>query len=145
MAIHGGCACGAVRYELARDALPPVYCCHCRDCQTRSGSAFNETAVVRAGELEVTGPVTVFDRTTPSGQVFKLNLCGTCHSPLLAVSAQAPEIVLLRAGSLDESDALVPVAHIWTSRKQPWVGLPDGVPQWEEAPSPEFFALVGFA
>jgi hypothetical protein len=35
----GGCFCGAVRYRMT---CPPmfVHCCHCRDCQKQTGSAF---------------------------------------------------------------------------------------------------------
>lgn len=40
--IQGGCRCGAVRYVLALDTLPRTYACHCRDCQTWSGSAFSQ-------------------------------------------------------------------------------------------------------
>jgi hypothetical protein len=45
----------------------------------------------------------------------------------------------LRAGTLDESDALDVVARIWVKRKQPWITIPDGVPAWpESAPSEQF-------
>ena len=40
-AIMGGCRCGRVRYRVALPKLPNVYACHCRDCQTWSGSAFS--------------------------------------------------------------------------------------------------------
>jgi len=143
MAIHGGCVCGAVRYELAQDELPPVYCCHCRDCQSRTGSAFNETAVVRMSELKVKGPVAVHQRDMPGGNAGQVNICANCSSPLFSVSTQSSEMVGLRPGSLDDSDRIVPVAHIWTSRRQPWVTIPDDVPQWEEAPTPDFYRLLG--
>ncbi|WP_457832593.1 GFA family protein, partial [Staphylococcus aureus] len=54
--ISGGCRCGATRYTLAVDVIPPVYCCHCLDCQSWSGSAFSEQAVVRTDALSITGP-----------------------------------------------------------------------------------------
>lgn len=46
MAIAGGCRCGAVRYTLAMDTLPRTYACHCHYCQTWSGSAFSQQAIV---------------------------------------------------------------------------------------------------
>ena len=38
--LMGGCRCGAVRYRIDADAVPPTYACHCTRCQTTSGSAF---------------------------------------------------------------------------------------------------------
>ena len=35
----GGCACGAIRYELTSFPLL-LYTCNCTNCQTASGSAF---------------------------------------------------------------------------------------------------------
>ena len=34
----------------------------------------------------------------------------------------------VRVGTLDEPDCLPPDIHIFTSSKQPWVVLPEGVP-----------------
>jgi len=39
MELEGGCVCGAVRYRLTASPLI-VHACHCRDCQTQTGSAF---------------------------------------------------------------------------------------------------------
>ncbi|GJN83601.1 hypothetical protein PLIIFM63780_007150 [Purpureocillium lilacinum] len=48
--MHGGCACGHVRYQLR---LPPilVHCCHCTDCQRQLGSAFAINAIVETDAL----------------------------------------------------------------------------------------------
>ena len=145
MAMHGGCACGAVRYELARDELPKVYCCHCRDCQSRSGSAFIQTAIVHPDELVVTGPLITLHNQLPSGTKFDVRACGECISTIYSQSEDISQMLLLRAGSLDESSEIIPVAHVYANRKQPWIVLPDDAPQWEEAPSAEFFDLMGLA
>ena len=57
-ALHkGGCACGAVRYEISADPVVSVQC-QCRDCQRATGSghvnamAFPEDAVRLTGELK---------------------------------------------------------------------------------------------
>ena len=39
MSHKGGCACGAIRYELLADPMI-VHACHCRDCQRITGGAF---------------------------------------------------------------------------------------------------------
>jgi hypothetical protein len=143
MAVHGGCACGAVRYSLSRDEPPPVYCCHCRDCQCRSGSAFTQTAFVSTTELEVTGPLFSFPTQGASGSPFDVSACAKCYSCLFTAAANMPDKLLLRAGSLDDANALVPVAHIYTSRKQSWLKLPVDVLQCEGAPTPDFFQVLG--
>jgi len=38
MPLTGGCACGAVRFEVSEPLLGAVYC-HCTRCQRRTGSA----------------------------------------------------------------------------------------------------------
>jgi hypothetical protein len=48
--LKGGCAFGAVRYQLA---LAPmfVHCCHCRDCQRQTGIAFVLNALIEADQV----------------------------------------------------------------------------------------------
>ena len=38
--LDGGCACGQMRYEALLKTRCSVHCCHCRDCQRQTGSAF---------------------------------------------------------------------------------------------------------
>ena len=130
--IQGGCRCGAVRYTLALDALPRTYACHCRDCQTWSGSAFSQQAFLPEASLVATGPLAEFELTTPSGRVSIQRMCGVCHTRIYNSNSARPGVVVVRAGTLDRSDELDVVAHIWTKRKQPWLKLPDNVPGWTE-------------
>jgi len=141
--IAGGCRCGACRYELALDALPPVYCCHCTDCQCWSGSAFSEQAVIPAGAVTTTGPVIEFTLSTPSGAQTHQRACGICHTRLWNINSARPAVATVRAGTLDDNRTLTPRAHIWVRSKQSWVVLPEGVPQWPEmAPLAEFMAAL---
>jgi len=144
MEVHGGCACGAVRYALHRDDLPKVYCCHCRDCQSRSGSAFCEIAVIGTNELEITGYLVTSTSRLPSGSQVDNSACRTCLSPIFTAYPGYPNKLLLRAGTFDDCDWIVPVAHIFTSQKQPWVNLPNNVLAYEHAQPPDFAKLVGF-
>ena len=79
MPVQGGCRCGAVRYELALDALPSTYACHCLDCQSWSGSAFSQQTFLPEAALDVTGPVVVYEFTTPSGNTSTQRMCGVCQ------------------------------------------------------------------
>lgn len=139
----GGCRCGAVRYTLAIAAMPPVYCCHCLDCQSWSGSAFSEQALVREDAVAVSGPVVDYRFLSPSGSESQQRLCGVCHARIYTTKAARPGIAVVSAGTLDASDTLAPLAHIWVKRKQPWVVIDEAVPSFaENAPDADFVASM---
>lgn len=131
---EGGCRCGAVRYAIALDKMPSVYCCHCLACQSGSGTAFSQQAIVPQGAIEAVGPILDHRFTRPDGTPSHHRLCGECYTRLWSTSATFPDLALLRAGTLDRSQELVPRAHMWTKRKQAWIAIPDEVPQWPETP-----------
>jgi hypothetical protein len=144
MSLEGGCRCGAVRYRLDRDDLPPVYCCHCLFCQSGSGSAFSEQAVIPADSIAARGEIEDYRFERPDGSEGHHRLCALCHTRLWSTSSTIPSLALLRAGTLDRSSELVPSAHIWTQRKQAWVSLGGEVAQWPEgAPMDELAAALG--
>ena len=141
--IEGGCRCGERVTRLAVEAMPPVYCCHCLDCQSWSGSAFTEQAVARAEALNATGPIVEYSFQNPSGSRSTQWLCGTCHARLWNTNTARPGLALIRAGTLDASDRIEPRAHIWVKRKQPWIVIADDIPTFEEsAPLAEFTAIL---
>ena len=130
--IEGGCRCGAVRYTIDRADVPRVYACHCHICQRASGSAFSVQALVPESSLAVTGPVVMHEITTGDRTSIQ-RFCGTCHARVYNTNTRRPGIAVVRAGTLDRSEELVCVAHIFTAYKQEWVDIPDDVPSWPEA------------
>jgi hypothetical protein len=48
---------------------------------------------------------------------------------------RAPDVAVVRAGTLDDTSWLRPSAHIWTRSAQPWVQIPEGVPRYETQPA----------
>jgi hypothetical protein len=142
--ITGGCRCGAVRYTLALDAVPPTYACHCHDCQTWSGSAFSQQALLPEEGITVTGPLIVYEREGTGGRISRQRVCSICHTRLYNTNTVRPGLAVVRAGTLDDSHLLDVAAHIWTKRKQAWITIPEGVPAWPEgAPPMELAAALG--
>lgn len=142
MPVTGGCRCHAVRYQLAMGTPPPVYACHCLDCQTSSGSAFAQNSVLPEPMVAMTGPLCWFDCRTAAGTILSQAACSACRTVILNRHPAATGLVVLRAGTLDDSAAIVPFAHIWVKRKQPWLPLADGIPSWDETPTREQFAAA---
>ncbi len=142
MSITGQCRCGAVRYTIAAETLPPVYACHCHICQRASGSAFSVQAVVAEDQLTVTGPIVVREIVTDDRTSIQ-RFCGECLARVYNTNTRRPGMAVVRAGTLDGSEELVCRAHIYTAYKQAWVTLPDDVPQWPEmAPVADFVAAL---
>ena len=129
--LEGGCACGAVRYRLTREPMF-VHCCHCRDCQRQTGSAFVVNALIEtaciaviAGEPAATGV------PTASGRPHDIHRCPACRTALWSDYGGRPALRFVRVGTLDEPQAIPPDVHIFVRSKLPWVVLPEGVPAYD--------------
>ncbi|MBS0470277.1 MAG: GFA family protein [Proteobacteria bacterium] len=142
--IEGGCRCGAVRYKLNLEKLPNVYACHCLDCQTWSGSAFSLQFFVPEDALEVRGAPYLYERVSDDGErVSRQRGCANCITRVYNTNSRRPGFAVIRAGTLDHSDRLSIVAHIWTKRKLKGIDIPKDVPSWPEgAPTEEFIRIV---
>ena len=133
----GGCRCGRVRYRVALEGPPRAYACHCRDCQTWSGSAFSLQFVVPEAELEVIGEPDLYERPSADGsRTSRQRGCSVCLTRVFNTNTARPGLAVVRAGTLDRSDEAAVVAHIWTKRKMAGVALPEGVPAWPEGAPP---------
>jgi len=130
-AFEGGCACGRVRYRLNSNPMF-VHCCHCRDCQRQTGSAFVINALIETDRIEVLSstpePVSV---PTDSGRPHDIYGCPECKTALWSDYGRRPAIRFVRVGTLDDASALVPDVHIFTRSRLPWVGLPPDVPAFD--------------
>ncbi|CAB3695514.1 GFA family protein [Trinickia soli] len=128
--ITGGCLCGACRYT--SDGTPlNVRACHCRQCQKATGSAFYARVIMPLDGLHVSGPVSWYD--AESG--LRRGFCSQCGSTLFSARPSAGTVGIA-LGSLDEPDRFEPTEHIWTSRKQAWLSIDDGRPQYDEGIPP---------
>jgi hypothetical protein len=129
--LAGGCACGAVRYRIK---MPPmfVHCCHCRDCQRQTGSAFVLNAVIETDRIEILqGSPEPVGVPTDSGRPHDIYRCPKCQTALWSDYGKRPKLRFLRIGTLDEAASVKPDVHIFTRSKLPWVRLPDDVPAFD--------------
>lgn len=145
-AIEGGCRCGAARYRLDVPKLPNAYACHCTDCQTWSGSAFSLQCVVPEAALGATGALHLFELATGEGDERRVSMqrgCAVCMTRVYNTNTRRPGLAVVRAGTLDRSEELRIVAHIWAKRKLAGIEIPAGIPTWPEgAPPAEFMTAM---
>ena len=133
---EGGCECGQVRYRLT---TAPIFvnCCHCRQCQKLSGSAFAINAMIEADRVElIAGDEVVADDGTAR--------CPGCGTLLWALHPMFGEALrFVRVGTLDEGEKLPPDAHFFVRSKHPWIPIPAGMPSYETLPGPDDPPLYG--
>ena len=137
---EGGCQCGAVRFRVLAPPLT-LYCCHCRECQRQSSSAFGMSMRLERGALAIDW-ARMIARTRDEGAPCEVTgwFCGRCGVRLVHARRDAPTLTL-KAGALDDTSWLRPVGHLWTSRAQPWVRL-DGDGLLYDAQPPDYDALA---
>ena len=131
---EGGCACGKVRYVLRETGGMQPYACHCRDCQSRSGSAAMVSLHISLDQLEIVGELIDADVAKPDGSSVTQHACPACLTRICSSSKTRPGTGILRAGTLDASDELQPAVHLWTSRKQPWLTIAHDAVTFETQP-----------
>ncbi len=99
--------------------------------------------VLTEDELEVIGDPALFEFMSPDGErISRQRACPVCFTRVYNTNTRRPGIVAVRAGTLDRSDDLAIVAHIWTKRKLAGIEIPAGLPTWEEGAPPAEFAAA---
>jgi hypothetical protein len=130
----GGCQCGAVRYEVSAEPIA-VYLCHCRACQYESAGGPSVVVMVPRAAFKLSGTPKSHTVTADSGKPSTRNFCGKCGTPLFGAPATGGDIVMVRAGSMDDPSWLKPDATIWVSAAQPWAPIAEGLPTFEGNPT----------
>jgi hypothetical protein len=110
-----------------------IHCCHCKDCQRQTGSAFVINAIIEAGRVVLdSGETESTAMPTDSGLPHVVQRCPRCKTALWSTYGGRERVRFVRVGTLDEPGALTPDVHIFTRSKLPWVRLPEGAPAYAE-------------
>jgi hypothetical protein len=129
----GSCLCGAVRYEIAGDLGPIVYC-HCSKCRKASGSAFNPVSPVARRDFHLRSGGDAIAKYESSPGV-RLAFCRHCGSSLFSERDSMPDVLRLRLGTLDTAVGAKVSAHIFVGSKADWDEILDDAPQYAERPA----------
>jgi hypothetical protein len=134
-AYTGGCACGAVRYEISGE---PIFMndCQCRDCQHKSGTGHGSYLTFASRQsVKLTGEAKQWELAGDSGSVKTRGFCPTCGSPVYLTSTATPDLFTVHAASLDDPSRYKPQVVTYTARGYAWDHLDPAVPRFEKMPS----------
>ena len=134
-AYTGGCACGAIRYEITDEPLA-MNDCQCRDCQRKSGTGHGSYLTFPArAEMVITGETTHWEIAADSGNVKSHAFCPVCGTPVLLGFAASPDLIAVHAGSLDDPGLFAPQALTYSIRGPKWDAVDPSVQAFERMPS----------
>lgn len=119
----GGCACGAVRFEI-QGAPKRAGLCHCLTCRKAHAAAFNPFVIFDAGQVRMSGALKSW-RSSPD---YDRQFCAVCGSRVMGVNGAEVEISL---GSFDEPNQVTPTYESWVKRRETWL-TPLDAPQFDE-------------
>jgi hypothetical protein len=124
--IDGQCHCGQITFEAEIDP-ETVSVCHCRDCQTLTGSPFRVTAICTKANVRLTaGTLRIYGKRGDNGRMRFQHFCAECGSPLFTSGEGDQEDDWgIRWGSIRQRDKLRPVRQIWCQSAAVWI---DAVP-----------------
>ena len=131
--LNGSCQCGNVTYQLLEAPLM-VAACHCKECQKLSTSAFSITAIVKTQSVKFSGKMSQWQRNSDSGNISAAKFCATCGNRIYHFNPDDMSTLKLKVSNLDDTALIKPTIHIWTSQKQDWYQIPEGVKVCEHQP-----------
>jgi hypothetical protein len=132
--ITGGCFCGAIRYAFSGEPLLAANC-HCRDCQRTTGCGHAPIIVVQKDATSITGSPTWFDFVADSGKINRRGFCPTCGTSLFSLLEAMPDVLGIKAGTMDEPAQYQPAMDIFTASAQPWDAMSPKLPKFERMPA----------
>ena len=99
----GGCACGAIRYEINAEPIV-MFNCHCRDCQRVSGGGFAAAVLVPVESFRLTRGQTRYHFTSSIARgKHKRGFCTDCASRVTGGEfEEQSQFVGILAGTLDD-------------------------------------------
>jgi hypothetical protein len=106
--LTGGRMCGAMHYTITEKPIADGLC-HCDRCRPQSGSAFSTVIFAHRSAVTIIGETAVFDDIGSSGLKVLHRYCARCGSPLTTEPDLTPDLLMLKAGSIDSNEWFHPV------------------------------------
>jgi hypothetical protein len=126
------CLCGGIRIEISGKLGPLVYC-HCSRCRKAQGTAFSANTDVRTKYWRFVAGRDLIREFESSPGVFRA-FRGRCGSPIYSRRSQAPDVLRLRLGILNDDPGRRPLAHFHVGSKAAWFEIADELPRFGGGP-----------
>lgn len=135
--LTGGCLCGAVRFTAnAKPILTRA--CWCRLCQSLASGNATINLAFPVTAISITGELKDYQAVADSGNKMHRRFCPNCGVHMFSEAEERPNIIVVRAGTLDDTDQVTIDGLIWTSEAPAWAYLDPALPHFEgQPPAPQ--------
>lgn len=133
--LTGRCLCGAVTLEISAEPLATRQC-WCRLCQSLAAGNATVNVVFPSEAVTTRGEVRWFHSNADSGNAMRRGFCPTCGTPIFSFAEARPDLIIVRAGALDDRERGAPQSIIWTDSAPGWATLDPAIPHVAEQPAP---------
>jgi hypothetical protein len=125
--LSGGCECGGIRYECSAEPIMAAHC-HCRACRKASGTGHGSHVLVPRAAVRITGDARFYQRPADSGNTVRRAFCPSCGASVYGESSGWPDMMTLRAGSLDNPELFRPGMIVYAAAAPSWDHMDPALP-----------------
>lgn len=126
MVLEGGCACGAIRYQVKGSPFLAVHC-HCESCRKTTGSPMTSYFGISRSQVIWQGCRNFYN----SSHGVTRSFCGECGTPLQYMTTRWPGETHMFAATLDNPVQFKPTAHVHWAARISWLDFDDDLPKHE--------------
>ena len=132
MTLLGGCLCQKVRYTISAEPISQGIC-YCQHCQKAGGALGSPLLVLLDSNFSCSSAdLSSYTSESARGSMVTRHFCRACGSPVFSEISDAPEIITVKAATLDDSDFFKPNYLVWTKSAGPSCVFPAEVPSFPE-------------
>lgn len=132
--ITGSCLCGGIEYTITGQ-LEKIQVCHCLQCRKAQGGPLATNIPVEIDNFTIVkGKEKLKEYESQTRQGKHRVFCSCCGSSIFSRLDSAPQLVRVRAGTLNEPFSGEIALHQFVAHKAHWWTIDDGLPQYDEYP-----------
>jgi hypothetical protein len=83
---------------------------------------------------QLSGQATLWNKAAESGNIVIRAFCPTCGSPVYSTNDGMPELLFIRAASLDDPNRYRPQMVVWSKSGHAWDHTDPALPKFEKMP-----------
>lgn len=131
--ITGRCLCGSVKYAATTKPIV-TRACWCKLCQTIASGNATINLAFPVTEITITGELNDYSSVADSGNKMHRLFCPKCGVHMFSKAEERADIIVVRAGTLDDAEQVKIEGVIWTSAAPSWAYLDPNVMHFETQP-----------